>query len=99
MPKVVILRSALMDKGYRVSITHVDPESIKTDAPASVVWDMFRSYVQQNPETRPLDKLPKDCPAYKILSVPPKEKFNFAIREDAKVASKGIPRFLPNPST
>mmetsp|Transcript_19839 Transcript_19839/g.22076 ORF Transcript_19839/g.22076 Transcript_19839/m.22076 type:complete len:535 (-) Transcript_19839:10-1614(-) len=97
IPKQILFRSALVAKGYKVSISHVLPDCVKTDAPASVIWDMFRSYVAQNPGIRPLDKLSKNSPAYKILSVPPTDTFDFTPREDAEVLSKDIPRFIPNP--
>ena len=38
-------RSALMNLGYRVSISHSRPTAVKTDAPHSVVWDVMRCWV------------------------------------------------------
>ena len=38
-------RSALMTQGYRVSFSHACANSIKTDAPHHVIWDVMRCWV------------------------------------------------------
>jgi tRNA (guanine26-N2/guanine27-N2)-dimethyltransferase len=50
-PKITLIRSAIVHAGYEVSPSHADPNGIKTNAPSSVIWDIFRSYVKQNPES------------------------------------------------
>ncbi|RUS21827.1 hypothetical protein BC937DRAFT_91357 [Endogone sp. FLAS-F59071] len=42
---MVSLCSAILNQGYKVSISHCSPESIKTNAPTSVVWDVLRGWV------------------------------------------------------
>ena len=41
-------RSALLDQGYRVSLSHAEPKALKTDAPHHVVWDIMRCWVRVN---------------------------------------------------
>lgn len=44
-PSAVIFRSAVINAGYRISGTHVNPLGLKTDAPMDVIWDIMRSWV------------------------------------------------------
>lgn len=41
------LRSALLNAGYKVSISHANPMSIKTNAPNDVIWDIIRAWVSR----------------------------------------------------
>lgn len=45
MMKTDKMRSALLNMGYRVGLFHRDPQSIKTDAPPSVVFDIVRAWI------------------------------------------------------
>ncbi len=55
-------RSAILNAGYRVSLSHCYPSSIKTDAPPSVIWDLFQGAAKrQYPDRtwpRPLPEKP-----------------------------------------
>lgn len=42
VPSLVMFRSAILNAGYRVSLSHCNPLSIKTDAPMSFIWDIFQ---------------------------------------------------------
>lgn len=42
VPSLVTFRSAILNAGYNVSLSHCYPLSIKTDAPMSVIWDLFQ---------------------------------------------------------
>lgn len=44
-PSAVIFRSAVINAGYRISGTHVNPLGLKTDAPMNVIWDIMRCWV------------------------------------------------------
>lgn len=44
-PSAVIFRSAVINAGYRISGTHVNPLGLKTDAPMDVIWDIMRCWV------------------------------------------------------
>ncbi|CAN1246004.1 Probable tRNA (guanine(26)-N(2))-dimethyltransferase 2 [Linum grandiflorum] len=43
-PSAVIFRSAVINAGYRISGTHVNPLGLKTDAPMDVIWDIMRCW-------------------------------------------------------
>lgn len=43
-PAMVKFRSALLNAGYKVSYSHANKVSIKTDAPNEVVWDIVRAW-------------------------------------------------------
>jgi len=47
--KLTVFMSALLNAGYRVSQSHCAKGSLKTDAPASVVWDVVRAIEKQYP--------------------------------------------------
>ena len=42
---ITIRRSAILDQNYKVSLSHANPNAIKTDAPHSVFWDIMRCWV------------------------------------------------------
>lgn len=39
-------RSALLHAGFRVSLSHACKNAVKTDAPASALWDIMRCWVR-----------------------------------------------------
>lgn len=45
VPSLVMFRSAILNAGYCVSLSHCHPLSIKTDAPMSVIWDLFQGKI------------------------------------------------------
>jgi tRNA (guanine26-N2/guanine27-N2)-dimethyltransferase len=48
-PRATVAR-ALQSAGYRVSQQHSDPLALKTDATSEVIFDLYRSWVKQNPQ-------------------------------------------------
>jgi len=44
-PSAVVFRSAVINAGYRISGTHVNPLGLKSDAPMDVIWDIMRCWV------------------------------------------------------
>lgn len=46
---VLKFRSALLHAGYRVSFSHASKNSIKTNAPATVLWDILRCWAKCHP--------------------------------------------------
>lgn len=44
-PSLVMFRSAVLNAGYRISSTHVNPLGVKSDAPWDVIWDIMRCWV------------------------------------------------------
>ena len=44
-PSLVMFRSAVLNAGYQISSTHVNPLGVKSDAPWDVIWDIMRCWV------------------------------------------------------
>ena len=98
MSKPLVFRSAILNAGFRVSLSHANKGALKTDAPPEFLWDMIRAYEKSNPST------PKNWTevAKAILgrSSPFSEiKIDFTENENAEPASKkqGLLRFQQNP--
>ncbi|CAK9300101.1 unnamed protein product [Gordionus sp. m RMFG-2023] len=53
VPKSTVIKSAILNAGYRVSISHCDPGSIKTDAPLNVLWGIFTCWIQSGFQNTP----------------------------------------------
>lgn len=71
-PKYQEIASALRHAGYSQSQCHCDPLALKTNAPGSVVFDIFRAYFRQfqlEEKREWLEQLP-DCFAKRYLSQP-----------------------------
>uniref|UniRef100_A0A1D1Z3F1 tRNA (guanine(26)-N(2))-dimethyltransferase n=1 Tax=Anthurium amnicola TaxID=1678845 RepID=A0A1D1Z3F1_9ARAE len=96
-PSAVIFRSAVINAGYRISGSHVNPLGLKSDAPMDVIWDIMRCWVK----THPVKAQPADQPGTVILSKEPKLQANFAraVASLSKAQAKKVARFLPNPES
>ncbi|KAF0912082.1 hypothetical protein E2562_012981 [Oryza meyeriana var. granulata] len=94
-PSAVLFRSAVLNAGYRISSTHVNPLGLKTDAPWDVIWDIMRCWVKNHP----VKEQPEDSTGTSILSKSPKLEANFSRAAAAlsRAQAKKIKRFLPNP--
>ncbi|KAK6928070.1 tRNA methyltransferase, Trm1 [Dillenia turbinata] len=94
-PSAVIFRSAVLNAGYRISGTHVNPPGLKSDAPMEVIWDIMRCWVKNHP----VKAQPPDQPGSVILAKEPKLQANFAraVASLSKAQAKKVARFLPNP--
>ncbi|XP_031843066.1 tRNA (guanine(26)-N(2))-dimethyltransferase [Nomia melanderi] len=97
-PSILMFRSALLNAGYKVSYSHANKISIKTDAPHQVIWDIVRTWEKDHPIKR--DKLPSDSPALCILNTPITTNVSFDIHPLANPASrqKHLTRFQHNPT-
>lgn len=85
-----------MGAGYRVSSSHCAPNSVKTDAPQSVVWDVIRTWVQTHPVS---EKRLKDPIAKTILSKLPTTEINFDKKYNTVPKSlQGLVRYQQNPA-
>eukprot|EP00057_Strongylocentrotus_purpuratus_P003900 XP_003727616.1 PREDICTED: tRNA (guanine(26)-N(2))-dimethyltransferase isoform X1 [Strongylocentrotus purpuratus] len=89
------VRSAILNAGYRVSISHASPEALKTDAPASVIWDIIRAWVKDHPVSE--KRLAASSPAASILGKDSSIKVNFDPHPDAIPKSRQMVRFPENP--
>ena len=48
-PSAVMFRSAVINAGYRISGSHVNPLGLKSDAPMDVIWNIMRCWVLAQP--------------------------------------------------
>ncbi|ONM10626.1 putative tRNA (guanine(26)-N(2))-dimethyltransferase 2, partial [Zea mays] len=94
-PSLVMFRSAVLNAGYRISSTHVNPLGVKSDAPWDVIWDIMRCWVKNHP----IKEQARDSPGTVILSKSPKLEADFsrAVAALGKSGAKKTKRFLPNP--
>ncbi|XP_068622642.1 tRNA (guanine(26)-N(2))-dimethyltransferase isoform X2 [Battus philenor] len=46
---MLVMRSAILNAGYKVSFSHAARLSIKTYAPAQVIWDIIRTWEKKHP--------------------------------------------------
>ncbi|KAI3462862.1 hypothetical protein Pfo_019525 [Paulownia fortunei] len=94
-PSAVIFRSAVINAGYRISGSHVNPLGLKTDAPMDVIWDIMRCWVKNHP----VKAHPPDQAGSVILAKEPVLQANFtrAVASLSKAQAKKVARFLPNP--
>ncbi|XP_071712106.1 tRNA (guanine(26)-N(2))-dimethyltransferase 1-like [Rutidosis leptorrhynchoides] len=94
-PSAVIFRSAVINAGYRISGTHVNPLGLKSDAPMDVIWDIMRCWVKNHP----VKEQSSDQSGSVILAKEPVLQANFAraVASLSKAQAKKVARFLPNP--
>lgn len=90
-------RSAILNAGYRVSYSHMYRNSIKTDAPSKVIWDIMRCYTKQRPLTK--RQQIEGSPAKFILSKTPHKQYSLEDHPEANPESRkaGFLRFQENP--
>jgi len=98
--KQQILRSAIINAGYRVSSSHATTDIIKTDAPLGVIWDILRAYVKSKTDDLNLGKVDEQHVKRKILTdVQGDTKISFELAEDKGLkAIKNAIRFPPLPA-
>ncbi|KAK3098987.1 hypothetical protein FSP39_024964 [Pinctada imbricata] len=94
---MVQFRSALLNAGYRISLSHCAVNSVKTDAPAGVIWDIMREWVKDHPVSQ--RRLIEGTPVKALLSKEQGTKISFEVHPDANPPSreKGLLRYQPNP--
>lgn len=95
--KMVQFRSAIMNAGYRVSMSHACKNSVKTDAPAQVIWDIVRAWEKLNPANK--EKMNHDRPGRRILEKESATEINFELHPDSNPQSrkKELLRFQVKP--
>lgn len=96
-PSMANIRSALLNAGYKVSYAHMHKSSIKTNAPATVIWDIMRCWAETHPPSE--KRLKENAVATKIISKKPEKTYSFDLHQDANPESrrKGFVRFQTNP--
>ncbi|KAL4215733.1 N2,N2-dimethylguanosine tRNA methyltransferase [Rhizopus microsporus] len=95
---MIDLYSAILNAGYNVSSSHCAKQSVKTDAPASVMWDIMRAWVKKHPVV--MKNIAENSPARTILSKEPSIEVNFTKHPKAVSQSKseGLVRYQVNPT-
>ena len=94
-PPMPLLRSAVINAGYRVSSAHSNPLAIKTDAPAEVLWDILRCWIKEHP----VKAQPTKTPGCVILSKEPTTaaKWTRVAGAFTKAQREKVTRFPRNP--
>ncbi|CAB3244156.1 unnamed protein product [Arctia plantaginis] len=95
---MLIMRSAILNAGYKVSYSHASKMSLKTAAPAQVIWDIVRTWEKTHP-VKPA-KLEADPVTKHILSQDIKTPVDLSEQPDANPISRrdGKLRFQTNPA-
>lgn len=99
--KMTNFRSALLNSGYQVSLSHASKMALKTNAPNDFIWGMMRAWEKLNPVKK--DKLDKCSIPYKILEnekIPTYPNISFELHPDANPPSRlsRMKRFQMNPA-
>ncbi|KAH9365125.1 hypothetical protein HPB48_014072 [Haemaphysalis longicornis] len=89
-------RSALLNAGHQVSLSHACKNSVKTDAPMEFIWDIIRTWKLQNPSKKPLEP---GSPGEGIMKTEPTSPVSFAIHPGANPSSREqqLLRYQVNP--
>jgi tRNA (guanine26-N2/guanine27-N2)-dimethyltransferase len=98
-PPNAALRGALIGLGYKVARSHCKPNSIKTNAPHDVVWEVMKRWIEQKP--RKEDAIKSGTPGFKLLQKPKDEgKVVIFDKELGKEEDKaaGVVRYQVNPT-
>lgn len=96
-PSLLQLRSAILNGGYRVSLSHCAKNSHKTDAPAEFIWDVMRAWIKDHPLKE--SRLQEGSVVKAIIAREPKHNISFEIHPDANPPSRkqGMLRWQINP--
>ena len=95
---MVKFRSAILNAGWKVSLSHANKNSVKTDAPNHVIWSIVKAWEKENPTKK--EKLDKNAAALAILNSESAITVSFEKHPHAvpKSQSKKLLRFQLNPS-
>jgi tRNA (guanine26-N2/guanine27-N2)-dimethyltransferase len=95
---LVELFSAILNAGYNVSASHAGKQSIKTDAPSNVMWDIMRAWVKKHPVV--MNNIAENSPARTILAKEPTIQVDFTKHPKATSESKAehLVRYQVNPT-
>ena len=74
-PSLIEFRSALLNAGYDVSLSHANKLAVKTNAPNQFIWDMIRAWEKKHPANR--EKMEPNSVAFKLLNQDSVHQVNF----------------------
>ncbi|XP_075153046.1 tRNA methyltransferase 1 [Haematobia irritans] len=96
---ILKFRSAILHAGYKVSFSHAYKNSIKTNAPTSVLWDILRCWNKRHPVKA--ERMIDGTPIKAILSKECSKDYEFDnIHPEANPKSRkqALSRFQANPT-
>lgn len=93
-PSKYLLRSALINAGFNVSKCHVDPNGFKTNAPQQVIFDIFRTYAEQNRDSNVIHS--EGTIPFNIMARKGDTLVDFTIHPASKLLDT-VPVYFPNP--
>ncbi|CAJ0577825.1 unnamed protein product, partial [Mesorhabditis spiculigera] len=95
-PKLIDMRSALLNAGYRVSGSHCNARAVKTDAPPSFIWDICRFVAEKSKVN--VEKFKDEQPGKAILSKASTAPVNFTLhpKAESQARSEQLVRFQDN---
>ncbi|KAF8778251.1 tRNA (guanine(26)-N(2))-dimethyltransferase like protein [Argiope bruennichi] len=90
------IRSAVLNAGYQVSLSHTSPTSLKTDSPPEVIWDIMRAWANMYPGKKTFELEPSKT----IMSKESSIEVSFKLHPDAEPKSRcnNLLRFQINPA-
>lgn len=94
-----LIRSALLHANWKVSFSHANKSSIKTNAPAEVIWDILRCWARIHPVKQ--SRFLEGSSLKAILSKEPEIEYNLTdIHPNANPLSRknALSRFPENPT-
>jgi hypothetical protein len=91
-PKFVVVRSAVLNAGYQISIAHSSEKGMKTNCPVEVLFDIIRCLGMKLETPMPKNQATL---GYVLRSKPPVFIADFKVNPAAQKQRKGI--FFPNP--
>lgn len=92
------MRSAILHEGYQVSLSHACKNSLKTNAPISVLWDILRFWAKTHPVSE--SRFQEGSALKAILSKASTKDYNFELHPQANPPSRkeALSRFPENPA-
>lgn len=93
------MRSAILHEGYRVSLSHACKNSLKTDAPMSVLWDILRFWSKSHPVAE--SRFQDGSPLKAILTKEPSKEYNILElhpKANPQSRKEALRRFPENPA-
>jgi len=98
--KLTFYTSAILNAGYKFSLSHANKHALKTTAPISFLWDMLRAQARHNKKDPPTKNLNPSAPGFRLMSTPPStENISFEPHPEANPRSRelNLVRFQLNP--
>ena len=93
---IFLIRSALLNANFQISLTHCQANCIKTTAPPKFVYDIMREWIK----THPVREAKGDAKTILDKAITSEQPINFQKHKDAEPASRKIKlvRFQENPT-